>query len=138
MNLRRWAARAAVAAVVAGSGLIVNPAPAVAHDAGDWTCDSGALCLWYHAHYSGNRFQFFGINASFGGWTIYNNDSAWRNNGTSGMRARVWGDDSYNGILNLCVAMGTRYAHDPGAYYNSSDPVNDEGNSNDWAWTCGA
>lgn len=118
--------RLTVAVAIVGAVLVTAPG-ASAHEAGSPVCDSGALCVWYDTHYTGSRFMFFGTNASWHTWAIADDDSSSKNNGTTGLRARIWQNTSYGGTLIECLAQGVKVAH--------NDP-NDEGSSNDWQWSC--
>lgn len=128
--LRKVAAKCIAGVLVVAAATAVAPTqPASAHEAGDFSCSSGALCLWIDAHYLGGRYSFFGTNSSIHAWDIADEDSASRNNGTSGLRARVWQHTNYGGNNTVCLAMGARLAH----HFENGD----QASSNDWSSSCG-
>ncbi|MBC8364833.1 MAG: peptidase inhibitor family I36 protein [Actinobacteria bacterium] len=121
-----WVRVLSVAALI-GVLPVVGPQAASAHEAGWAFCPYGALCAYWDSHYSGNRYQFFGTNSSWHSWGIADDDSSSRNNGTTGMRARIWEHTNYGGRQIVCLPKGTRVAH---------HSPNDKGSSNDWQWFC--
>ena len=115
-----------LARLMAGATLVGTlslPFLSVPASAAYYDCPSMYLCAWMDANYAGARYQFAGNNWTWYGWAIFDNDSSWYNNGTSGMRVQVYRDVGYSSTT-VCLAMGQRIASDSYA--------NDKGSSNQW------
>jgi Peptidase inhibitor family I36 len=92
-------------------------------------CAAGALCVYNQLHYGGNRYQFFGSNASWGAWAVEDNNLSWFNNGTSGRWARIWENRGYGGSWHA-IARGVGVWD--GSPNGANSPVYKRGSSNDW------
>jgi hypothetical protein len=92
-------------------------------------CPAGALCVYNQLHYGGNRYQFFGSNASWGAWAVEDNNLSWFNNGTSGRWARIWEHRNYGGSWDA-IARGVGIFD--GSPNGANSPVYKRGSANDW------
>lgn len=90
-------------------------------------CGSTYLCVWYDAHYGGNRYSFGGNNASWHTWAIADDDSSSYNNGTSGSAVGIYVNTNYEGQRIVCLPRGSWASH---------HSPNDEGSSNRWLSSC--
>jgi hypothetical protein len=69
-------------------------------------CHDGQVGLYSQSNYKGHCYGFYGANSSFNDWPgIKDNMRSMWNGGTSGMVARVWAYDNWNGS-QLWAAKG--------------------------------